>query len=180
MSILIVPIWETGLEGEHLWKVVIFLRPSWGEKSPACGPGGTLQCVGLRSHMTSLSPEMLGRYSATLLPGFTTQIRKWLHLLSFRTRPVYQFYPEEVGQRGPAGLNHRFGQQKDTSACIFFNVCYVFSSVCFNILQQEQFLLYTIVILIIIHVMTEVSRSYLIVQVLCVFCLYIINLIKRV
>lgn len=50
MSILIVPIWETGLEGEHLWKVVIFLQPSWGEKSPACGPGGTLQCVGLRSH----------------------------------------------------------------------------------------------------------------------------------
>lgn len=51
VSILIVPIWETGLEGEHLWKVVIFLQPSWGEKSPACGPGGTLQCAGLRSHI---------------------------------------------------------------------------------------------------------------------------------
>lgn len=51
VSILIVPIWETGLEGEHLWKVVIFLQPSWGEKSPARGPGGTLQCVGLRSHL---------------------------------------------------------------------------------------------------------------------------------
>lgn len=132
------------------------------------------------THMTSLSPEMLGRYSAILLPGFTTQIRKWLHLLSFRTRPVYQFYPEEVGQRGPGGRNHSSGQQKDMSACIFFNVCYVISCVCFNILQQEQYLLYIFIIFIIIHVMTKVLCSYLIVQVLCVFCLYIINLMKHV
>lgn len=45
---LIAPIWETGLEGGHLWKVVIFLQLSWGEQSPARGPGGTLQPVGLR------------------------------------------------------------------------------------------------------------------------------------
>lgn len=55
--------------------------------------------------MTSLSPEMPGRYSAALLPGFTTQSRKWLHLLGFLARPVYQFYPEEVGQRGAGAFN---------------------------------------------------------------------------
>lgn len=32
------------------------------------------------------------RYSATELPDLITQIRKLLHLLSFRTRPVYWFY----------------------------------------------------------------------------------------
>lgn len=70
------------------------------------------------THMTSLSPEMPGRYSATLLPCFTTQIRKLLHLLGFRTRPVHQLYPEEVGQRGPGGFNRSFGPQNDTSTCI--------------------------------------------------------------
>lgn len=80
--------------------------------------------------MTSLSPEMLGRYSATLLSGFTTQIRKWLHLLGFRTRPVYQFYPEEVCPRGATRLSRSFGHTKrQTSSCIFF-----------SILQKEQFL----------------------------------------
>ncbi len=56
--------------------------------------------------MTSLSPEMLGRYGATHLPDFIAQIRKLLHLLSFRTRPVYQFDPMGGGQRGAGTFNH--------------------------------------------------------------------------
>lgn len=60
--------------------------------------------------MTSLSPETPGRYSATLLlhspdPEMTS---------SSRTRPVYQFYPVEVGQRGAGAFNHSFRQLKDT------------------------------------------------------------------
>lgn len=122
------------------------------------------------THMTSLSPEMPGRYSATLLPCFTTQIRKLLHLLGFRTRPVYQLYPEEVGQREPGGFNRSFGQQNDTSTCIFFKVCFVFYCVFLSILQQEQFLFYTFIIFIIIHVLIIVSCKHVIVQALCGCC----------
>lgn len=68
--------------------------------------------------MTSLSPELLGRYSATQLPDFITQIRKLLHLLGFRTRLVYQFYPWEVVSFGAGTFNHslrHFKTVKNTS-----------------------------------------------------------------
>lgn len=53
--------------------------------------------------MTSLSPEMLGRYSATQLPDFIAHMsRKLLHPLSFCTGPVYHFCPWEAVSKGLA------------------------------------------------------------------------------
>lgn len=50
----------------QLGRKITCLRPRWY----------FTVCWAEVTRMTSLSPEMLGRYSATLLPGFTTQTRK--------------------------------------------------------------------------------------------------------